>query len=95
MLLLELLDIWGLLLELRHHLLLRRVHHRPSSSSRHRLELMEMVLRGHSTTLLLKLRLLAWSSHSPHASHTHSLRLRECSHVALSWSLWRRRLRAH
>ena len=35
LLLLELWDIWRLLLELRHHLLLGRVHHPPSTSSTH------------------------------------------------------------
>lgn len=90
-----LLDIGRLLLELRHHLLLRRVHHPPSTSSTHLLKLMEMMLRGHGTTLLLNLLLLAWGSHSSHSTHPNSLLLRKCRHVPLGGRLWGRRLRAH
>lgn len=94
-LLLELLDIGRLLLELRHHLLLRRVHHPHSTSTTHWLKLMEMVLRRHGTTLLLNLLLLDWSSHSSHSTHTNSLLLRKCRHVPLGRCLWSRRLCAH
>ena len=74
LLLLELLDIWRvllLLLEMGHHLLLRRGHHAPSASrsSTHLLKLMEVVLRRHVASLLLEL-LLPWR---PHPSHPNRL----------------------
>lgn len=90
-----LLDIGKLLLELRHHLLLRRVHHPPSTCSNHLLKLMQMVLRGHCTTLLLNLLLLARCSHTPDYAHPNALLLSKGRHVPLGGCLRGRRLRAH